>query len=166
MSNYAEVLEGYLIPEPAEEGILGVVAAPFVLIGGITLLASIQSTVHKHKLIKYIRENDGKAADYSADYTNDIYLIMRNHSSDITGVLEPVSKNKYVSYCQKLDEIGKKASRIRDAFCSIDPKSTNANSKYIKINSQIESLPIRLSGYCFHRLWLLLPNRPSPLYRA
>ena len=131
MKSYAETLESYLIP--AEEGFI---AGAAIVIGGFTVLNIIYGVASNLKLKNDIRRNGGNPAEYG----NRTYRILKNYSNDITGVLEPVAAERYVSCYLKQLAIAKECDNIRKHFSSIDPTDARSEKEYLKINDRILEL--------------------------
>ena len=142
--NYAEVLESYIIPEPAEEGVLtGILSAigalvmlPYVLVAGVMVVYGIHVAAEARKLKKLIKKNKGKYSGYGSASK----IILREYSKDINGVEEPQYFSKIVTYYQKAASYIGSAKAIRDEFSRTAKTDPNNSNEYNKILVKIETL--------------------------
>lgn len=142
--NYAEVLESYIIPEPAEESIIGsilagigaIVMLPYVIVAGIVVVYGIHVAVEARKLKKLIKKNRGNYSGYGSASK----IILREYSKDINGVEEPHYFSKLVPYYQKAASYINTAKSIRNEFGRIAKTEPTNSAEYNKLLIKIESL--------------------------
>lgn len=153
--NYADALESYLIPEPAEEGFIGatfkvlgitiasIIALPFVVIGGISFVYGANVAKEARKLRKSIKKNKSEYVDYGGAS----WRILKEYEKNIIGVQEPKEFNKLIPVYQKMVEIAKVADVIRMEFIKLDPTNSSNNSKYQIIINKINKLIDQIESY-------------------